>query len=173
VIVVMNEVLIQHLSWGGWTRLVVQASPIVWVAGKEWLRQRLVARHGQVTPLARSPERGLRVWLTAIATVACVAGLIGVLTHPTVFTEQPFTAALALGYLVAFPIAVWAVLRTVPDIVVALFLVVQAVKATDDASTGYVPVLVLAVASVGLGLKQYHDHRALAAKLRSLVENSR
>ena len=40
---------------------------------------------------------GAQLVLASVATLACAAGLIGVLTHPTVFTEQPFTAALALG----------------------------------------------------------------------------
>lgn len=153
-----------------WGRLALAATPIVWIACKELLRNHFYQRLGRVAEPWSGSQRRWHIGITAFTAVVSVV-VVGGLAY--LFRDDPaaFLHPQALGYLafvIAMPFLVWRYMRTPLEFIVGVFLVAQAAVVLGGGSypLGHQPQApIAALAFIVLGARQHLEFRSLRRDL--------
>jgi hypothetical protein len=150
-------------------RFALAATPLVWIAVKEWLRRRLYQRFGVVeeawTPKERRKHRR-RNGLLAAASVLLVAAVL--------YYARFAPRSQVLGFvamIVAMPILSARFLRSREEFKVGVLLFCQAAVMLSGGRLGYLvfaAALVFSTSAIAVGLRQHRAFRRIARELSDL-----
>lgn len=155
-----------------WVRLILAATPLVWIGGKEVLQRRYYQRYGRVVEREGRGDRWWRIaWTAFVAVVSLV--IVGAVVHEAWSRGDwaPLGDVRLIGYLVfigALPFLVWRYMRTAWEFIIGVFLMTQAavVLVGGNYELGQqIQAPVVAVVLIGLGIREHLQFRALLRRL--------
>jgi hypothetical protein len=147
-------------------RFALAATPLVWIAVKEWLRRRLYQRFGVVEEAWTPEERRMHHRRTGVLAVA--SGLLVAVA----FYYARFAQVIGfVAMIIAMPIFSARFLRSREEFRVGVLLFCQAAFMLSGGRLGYaflVAAVVFSASAIAVGLRQHRAFRRIARELSEL-----